>query len=456
MKTPPNIQAMTTPTLPSLLLPLLTLLSLSQHKPAQATELARCTPSEHHGSTLTIMHLYGPCSPFRTSKSPPTWESNLLEMASRDEARLLYLTRMATTVTTSKKTIVPIASGRQIIQSTNYIVRVSVGTPPQPLLMAMDTSNDAAWIPCAGCVGCSPSVFDSTKSSTYKTLGCQAVQCKQVPNPSCTGSACTFNLTYGSSTIQANLSQDTFTLTATDTVPDYTFGCLQQVTGTSIPPQGLLGLGRGSFSLPSQTQSLYQSTFSYCLPSFKSLNFSGSLRLGTVGQPIRIKSTPLLKNPRRPSLYYVNMIGISVGRRLVDIPTATLEFNASTGAGTIFDSGTAVTRLVEPAYNAVRDEFRRRINGTVSTLGGFDTCYMGPIIAPTITLHFTGMNVTLPLDNILIRSTSGSLTCLAMAAAPANVNSVLNVIANMQQQNHRVLIDVPNSRLGVAREMCSS
>jgi hypothetical protein len=44
---------------------------------------------------------------------------------------------------------------------------------------------------------------------------------------------------------------------------------------------------------------------------------------------------------------------------------------------------------------------------------------------------------------------------LAMAAAPDNVNSVLNVIASMQQQNHRILFDVPNSRLGVAREQCS-
>ncbi|KAL9321774.1 hypothetical protein ACSQ67_009827 [Phaseolus vulgaris] len=65
------------------------------------------------------------------------------------------------------------------------------------------------------------------------------------------------------------------------------------------------------------------------------------------------------------------------------------------------------------------------------------------------------MNVTLPQDNILIHSSAGSTTCLAMASAPDNVNSVLNVIANMQQQNHRVLFDVPNSRLGVARELCT-
>ncbi|XP_058107853.1 aspartyl protease AED3-like [Magnolia sinica] len=406
----------------------------------------RCAALQQHGSTLGIMHLYGPCSPFRLAKS---WEETLLEMAAADEARLLYLTNLRST-----RVILPVGSGRQLLQSTTYIVRTNVGTPRQPMLMALDISNDAAWVPCAGCVGCSRSVFDSSKSSTYSTLGCQAVQCKQVPNPSCAGSACSFNLTYGTSTVQANLSRDTFTF-SNDIVPNYAFGCLQHVTGGSVPPQGLLGLGRGPLSLLSQTQNLYHSTFSYCLPSFKSPNFAGSLKLGPIAQPKRIKYTPLLRNPRRPSLYYVNMIGITVGRRVVNIPPEVLAFNPATGAGTIIDSGTVITRLVEPAYVAVRDVFRRRVNGTVTTLGGFDTCYVGPIRPPTITLHFVGMNVTLPLDNVMIHSTAGTISCLAMAAAPLNVNSVVNVIASMQQQNHRVLFDVPNSRVGVSRELCS-
>ncbi len=368
-------------------------------------------------------------------------------MQSKDNARLQFLSSLV-----ARKSVVPIASGRQIIQSPTYIVRANIGTPAQTMLMAMDTSSDAAWIPCSGCVGCSSStVFNSAASTTFKPVGCQAAQCKQVPNPTCGDGVCAFNLTYGGSTIAANISQDTITF-ATDSVSGYSFGCIQKATGSSLPAQGLLGLGRGPMSLLSQTQLLYQSTFSYCLPSFKSLNFSGSLRLGPVGQPKRIKYTPLLRNPRRPSLYFVNLIGVRVGRRVVDIPPGSFDFNPSNGAGTIFDSGTVFTRLVEPAYIAVRDVFRTRVgrNLTVTSLGGFDTCYTVPIAAPTITFMFTGMNVTLPPDNLLIHSTAGSTTCLAMAATP-----VLNVLANMMQQNHRLLYDVPNSRLGVARELCT-
>uniref|UniRef100_A0A6N2M8Y6 Peptidase A1 domain-containing protein n=1 Tax=Salix viminalis TaxID=40686 RepID=A0A6N2M8Y6_SALVM len=405
--------------------------------------------TEGRGTTVKVFHVYSPQSPFRPSK-PVSWEDSVLQMLAEDQARLQFLSSLA-----GRRSWVPIASGRQIVQSPTYIVKANVGTPAQTFLMALDTSNDAAWIPCNGCAGCSSTVFNSASSTTFKTLGCDAPQCKQVPNSICGGGTCTWNTTYGGSSILSNLTQDTIAL-STEIVPSYTFGCIQKTTGSSVPPQGLLGLGRGPLSFLSQTQNLYKSTFSYCLPSFRTLNFSGTLRLGPGGQPLRIKTTPLLKNPRRSSLYYVNLIGIRVGRRNVDIPATALAFNPATGAGTIFDSGTVFTRLVAPAYNAVRDEFRRRVgNAPVSSLGGFDTCYTGPIVAPTITFMFSGMNLTLPPDNLLIRSTAGSTSCLAMAAAPDNVNSVLNVIANMQQQNHRILFDVPNSRIGVAREPCS-
>ncbi|TYH73235.1 hypothetical protein ES332_D05G314600v1 [Gossypium tomentosum] len=392
--------------------------------------------TQDQGSNLQVFHIYSPCSPFKPSK-PLSWEEDVLQTQAKDQARLQYLSSLV-----AKKSVVPIASGRQIVQSPTYIVRANIGTPPQTLLMAMDTSNDAAWIPCTGCLGCSSTVFDNAKSTTFQSLGCQAPQCKQVQNPSCDGSGntCIFNMTYGPTTLsRATLS-----------------AACKKTTGNSVPPQGLLGLGRGPLSLLSQTQDLYQSTFSYCLPNFRSANFSGSLRLGPVGQPVRIKYTPLLKNPRRPSLYFVNLIGIRVGNKVVDIPPSAIAFNPTTGAGTIIDSGTVFTQLVEPAYVAVRDEFRRRVKvANVTSLGGFDTCYTVPIVAPKITFMFTSMNVTLPQDNLLIHSTAGSITCLAMASAPDNVNSVLNVIANMQQQNHRILFDVPNSRLGVARELCT-
>ncbi|WOL10985.1 hypothetical protein Cni_G19746 [Canna indica] len=128
--------------------------------------------------------------------------------------------------------------------------------------------------------------------------------------PPSTGSACALNLTYDGSSIQTGLAQDSLVL-AFDVAPAYTFGCLQKIIGNSMPPQGLLNLGCGPvLSFLSQTKSLYASTFSYCLSSFKSLNFSGSLELGPASQPHTIKTTPLLSSACCASLYYVNLIGI--------------------------------------------------------------------------------------------------------------------------------------------------
>ncbi|GMH31373.1 hypothetical protein Nepgr_033216 [Nepenthes gracilis] len=414
-----------------------------------------CTFSKSDGSDLSVIHIYGKCSPFSPPK-PDSWVNTLLEMASKDPARVAYLSSLVA----KKPTLVPVASGQQVLNTANYLVRVNIGTPGQTMFMVLDTSNDVAWAPCSECIGCTSTVFSPNASTTFGPLDCSTAQCIQIRGLSCTtvgSSPCLFNQSYGGdSSFTATLSQDNLRLAA-DVVPNYVFGCISAVSGGSIPPQGLLGLGRGSLSLLSQAGPLYNNVFSYCLPSFKSYYFSGSLKLGPIGQPGRIRTTPLLLNPHRPSLYYVNLTGVSVGRVNVPFPQEYLTFDPNTGAGTVIDSGTVITRFVGPVYTAVRDEFRKQVKGPFSSLGAFDTCFSGTSegTVPTVTLHFSGLDLALPMENALIHSSAGSLACLAMAAAPNNVNSVLNVIANLQQQNLRILFDVANSRLGIARELCN-
>lgn len=130
---------------------------------------------DNEGSTLRVFHTFSPCSPFRPT-GHLSWEDSILEMQHKDAARLGFLSSLV-----AGKSVVPIASGRQqAVQSPTYVVKAKVGTPPQTLLMAMDTSNDAAWIPCSGCVGCSSSVLLSTKSTTFKSLGCSSPLCQRV------------------------------------------------------------------------------------------------------------------------------------------------------------------------------------------------------------------------------------------------------------------------------------
>ncbi|KAK2445496.1 aspartyl protease AED3 [Trifolium repens] len=410
--------------------------------------------SQPDDSDLNVIPMYGKCSPFNPPKVD-SWDNRVINMASKDPARMNYL---STLVARKTATSAPIASG-QSFNIGNYVVRVKIGTPGQLLFMVLDTSTDEAFVPSSGCIGCSATTFFPNASTSFVPLDCSVPQCGQVRGLSCpaTGSgACSFNQSYAGSTFSATLVQDSLRL-ATDVIPSYSFGSINAIAGSSVPAQGLLGLGRGPLSLLSQSGAIYSGVFSYCLPSFKSYYFSGSLKLGPVGQPKSIRTTPLLRNPHRPSLYYVNLTAISVGRVYVPLQSELLAFNPSTGAGTIIDSGTVITRFVEPIYNAIRDEFRKQVTGPFSSLGAFDTCFVKnyETLAPAITLHFTDLDLKLPLENSLIHSSSGSLACLAMAAAPSNVNSVLNVIANFQQQNLRVLFDTVNNKVGIARELCN-
>ncbi|KAJ0025843.1 hypothetical protein Pint_08455 [Pistacia integerrima] len=387
-----------------------------------------CSSQSHGSDDLSVIPIYGKCSPFNPPK-PDSWINTIINMASKDPQRVKYLSSLVA----QKSTKVPVASGQHVLNIGNYVVRAKLGTPAQLMFMVLDTSNDAAWVPCSGCTGCSSTIFTPNTSSTYASLECSVPQCTQVRGLSCpaTGSSnCLFNQSYGGDSIfSATLVKDSLSL-ANDVIPNFAFGCINSISGGSVPPQGLLGLGRGSMSLLSQSGSLY----------------SGAIR-----------TTPLLRNPHRPSLYYVNLTGVSVGRVKVPIAHELLSFNPNTGSGTIIDSGTVITRFTEPIYAAIRDEFRKQVKGPFSTLGAFDTCFAATneAVAPAITFHFTGLDLKLPMENSLIHSSAGTLACLAMAGAPNNVNSVLNVIANLQQQNHRILFDVANSRLGIARELCN-
>ncbi|QCE15973.1 aspartyl protease family protein [Vigna unguiculata] len=416
-----------------------------------ATDPCGAQPDE---SDLNVIPVYSKCSPFKPPKVD-SWDTRIVDMASKDPLRVRYLSTLLGQKTVSAA---PIASG-QAFNIGNYVVRAKLGTPGQLLFMVLDTSTDEAFVPCSGCTGCSDTTFSPKASTSYGPLDCSVPQCGQVRGLSCpaTGTgACSFNQTYAGSSFSATLVQDSLRLAA-DVIPNYSFGCVNAISGASVPAQGLLGLGRGPLSLLSQSGTNYSGVFSYCLPSFKSYYFSGSLKLGPVGQPKSIRTTPLLRNPHRPSLYYVNFTGISVGRVLVSFPSEYLEFNPYTGSGTIIDSGTVITRFVEPVYNAVREEFRKQVGGTFSSIGAFDTCFVKTYenLAPPVTLHFEGLDLKLPLENSLIHSSAGSLACLAMAAAPDNVNSVLNVIANFQQQNLRILFDTVNNKVGIAREVCN-
>nr|CAB3491395.1 unnamed protein product [Digitaria exilis] len=190
----------------------------------------------------------------------------------------------------------------------------------------------------------------------------------------------------------------TFTLGG-DAVSGIGFGCTTMSEGGyGTAGSGLVGLGRGPISLVSQ---LNAGAFSYCLTTKFSksspLLFGAFAGLSGAG----VQSMPLLPS----SIFYVvNVKKITIGSKTT----------AGTGtAGVVFDSGTTVTFLAEPAYTAALKAVRRETKlPKTAGIAGFDACFrkkrgggFGDVgdswktAIPSMVLHFDGADMFLPLEN---------------------------------------------------------
>uniref|UniRef100_A0A0D9XED7 Uncharacterized protein n=1 Tax=Leersia perrieri TaxID=77586 RepID=A0A0D9XED7_9ORYZ len=332
-----------------------------------------------------------------------------------------------------------------------YLMDVGIGTPPRYFSAMVDTGSDLIWTQCAPCLLCveQPTpYFEPAKSPSYTTLTCSSPMCDALYAPLCFQNLCVYQAFYGDSASTAGvLANETFTFGTNVTrvaVPRVTFGCGNMNAGTLFNGSGMVGFGRGPLSLVSQ---LGSPRFSYCLTSFMSpatsrLYFGAYATLNSTntsssGGPVQ--STPFIVNPALPTLYYLNMTGISVAGDLLPIDPSVFAINETDGSGgVIIDSGVTVTYLAQPAYGVVQQAFVEwvglpRVNATPSDT--FDTCFKWPppprgmVTLPELVLHFDGADMELPLENYMAVDGLGNL-CLAML--PSDDGSI---IGSFQQQN---------------------
>lgn len=139
------------------------------------------------------------------------------------------------------------------------------------------------------------------------------------------------------------------------------------------------------------------------------------------------------------------------------ITEAMFRLDGAGNGGVIIDSGTSVTRLVRPAYVALRDAFAAGAAGLRKAAGFslFDTCYdlsgLTEVKVPTLVLHFgRGADVSLPAENYLIPVNTQGVFCFAFAGTANG----LSIIGNIQQQGFRVVFDSAGGRVGFAPHAC--
>lgn len=348
--------------------------------------------------------------------------------------------------------------------SGEYFVRIGVGSPPRSQYMVIDSGSDVVWVQCQPCGQCyrqADPVFDPAESASFAGVACGSVICGLLQNAGCRAGRCRYEVSYGDgSYTKGTLALETLTFGAT-TVRGVAIGCGHRNRGLFVGAAGLLGLGWGSMSFVGQLGGQVGGAFSYCLVSRGGeAAASGALVFGRASAiPAGAAWVPLLRNPQAPSFYYVSLVGVGVGGSPLPLPEELFRLQPESGyGGVVMDTGTAVTRLPAPAFEALRNTFVQNTVGLPRVPGGvsiFDTCYdlfgFRSVRVPTVSFHFAGGTVlTLPAKNFLIPVDDVGTFCFAFAPSP----SAFSIVGNIQQEGIQITFDSANGFVGFGPATC--
>ncbi|KAJ8628795.1 hypothetical protein MRB53_022118 [Persea americana] len=180
-------------------------------------------------------------------------------------------------------------------------------------------------------------------------ISCQSSICGRLENAGCHAGRCRYEVSYSDgSYTKGTLALETLTFGDT-AVHNVAIGCGHKNHGLFVGAAGLLGLGGGSMSFIGQLGGQMGGAFSYCLMS-RGTESNGSLVFGRDAVPVGATWVPLLRNPQAPSFYYVGLAGLGVGAARVPVPEDMFRLTELGEGGVVMDTGTAVTRFPNPAY----------------------------------------------------------------------------------------------------------
>ncbi|CAL5013702.1 unnamed protein product [Urochloa decumbens] len=402
-----------------------------------------------------------------------TGREALQRMAHRSKARAKRLLRRGTSAPLSPG---PLADHDD--PHTEYLIHLGIGTPPQPVVLTFDTGSDLTWTQCQPCLSCFDQAlphFALSQSSTFGHFLCESAECQHLPYWSCGGrpwgnGSCVYTYFYGDKSLtNGRLGFDTFTFAGSGTgrpssVPGQPFGCGFFNSGSFKNNEtGIAGFGRGPLSLPSR---LKLDNFSHCFtthpfnaagvskPSSLLLDLPANLYRGARGA---VQTTPLLQNPRVPTIYYLSLKGITVGRTRLPVPESAFALASNGTGGTIIDSGSSLTTVPPQVHRLLKAEFASQLvkAGGASVDADNDQCFTvtpgARLEVPKLVLHFEGATLDLPRENYIFKFQEAGNTTICLAFLQGQS---MTTIGNFQQQNLHVLYDLANNKLSFVHAQC--
>ncbi|XP_074297295.1 protein ASPARTIC PROTEASE IN GUARD CELL 1-like [Silene latifolia] len=391
-------------------------------------------------------------------------KSLLLNQLTRDSRRVSSIqTRLDLTIKSDL--------GAPIISGTSqgggeYFTRIGVGQPLRDVYVIIDTGSDISWVQCEPCSHCytqSNPIFDPKRSSTFKSIPCNSSTCDALDVSDCRLGQCLYEVSYGDgSYTSGNFVTETITFDGGRSINNLAVGCGHNNDGYFAGAGGLLGLGGGPLSLPSQINASF---FSYCLvdrdstaaSTLELVNTNTNSETTQTNSNITSVTAPLVRNHMLDTFYYLGLTGFTVGGNVLEIPATSFQIDRQGSGGMIIDSGTAVTRLESRVYELLRDEFRQGTSHlpTADDVAIFDTCFdlrgLDSVEFPAVELLFGGtQSLVLPARNYVIPVDGDGTFCFAFAPT----TSSMSILGNVQQQGIRVGFDLVKSLVTFQAEAC--
>ncbi|CAI0432961.1 unnamed protein product [Linum tenue] len=215
-----------------------------------------------------------------------------------------------------------------------YLVNISLGTPPFPIVAIADTGSDIIWTQCKPCTDCykqDAPLFVTLESKTGNPVA----------------------------------------------LPKTVIGCGHDNAGTFSPKgSGIVGLGGGPASLVSQLGSSIGGKFSYCMVPYAAAKPTSTMNFGTnaVVSGNGVLSTPLISDPSQPTFYFLQLEAVSVGSKKIAFQGSSIG-----GSGNIIiDSGTTLTLVPTDFFSQLSDAVETQVTGGTKTSdpeGFFSLCY---------------------------------------------------------------------------------
>lgn len=313
-----------------------------------------------------------------------------------------------------------------------YFADITIGTPPQPFKVVLDTGSSNLWVPSAECssIACFlHSRYDSSASSSFVKNGSE------------------FKIQYGSGSVSGYISQDTLVLGEL-TIPKQDFGEATNEPGLAFAFgkfDGILGLAFDSISVNHVVPPFYNAlsqglldepVFSFKLgDTDKDAEDGGTFTIGGVDEALydgKITWLPL----RRKAYWEVKFDAITLGSETADLENT----------GAVVDTGTSL--LTFPS--ALAEMINAQIGAKKGWNGQYSVDCATRDTLPDLTFTLDGYNFTLSSKEYTLEVSGSCISAITPMDFPEPVGP-LAIVGDAFLRKYYSIYDYGKGAVGLAK-----